>query len=245
MTYDGLLFTPDIPTVKVVPAHPDNVMRTSWPNGQIEPKNNPKVIVLHTPEEPVDDNEFTPIYFSRRIFDAQGNQRYASTHYYQDSDGDLYQMVPEKYGAIANGVQGKPYPAGTDPTISLNYQSDTIEIEGYAAGMHRTCPPGSRQWDGTRNWIISCGLRKNIPIVRARVIGHYQVSAQRTDPGTLKIDQLVTESAEVADAIIRASETQQRAIEMIARVHQALGSAWKAGDFPGVHKGFHYIGIGL
>jgi N-acetyl-anhydromuramyl-L-alanine amidase AmpD len=191
------------------------------------------VLVLHTPEEPPDDVESTPAYFA-------GANRGGSTHYYQDNDGDLYQCVPEKYGAIANGVTaGRNYPAGTNSGASLNYQSLSIEIEGYAAGMHRTCPPGSRQWLGARNWIISRALTHKIPITRQRVIGHYEVANKRTDPGTLKIDQLVQEASRVAGALVAASERELQALKFM----EALRPYWTAKDFAMMHKIFHYLGV--
>lgn len=231
MAYTGSLFTPDIPGLLVIPAHPSNLMRDRN-TGEIKPINGPRVIVLHTPEEPVDDVESTPAYFSQP-------NRSASTHYYADSDGDLIQMVPEKYGAIANGVKGRPYPIGTMSTMNLNYQSVSIEIEGYAAGMHRTCPPGSRQWGTVRSWIISCGLRHNIPITRARVIGHYEVASDRTDPGTLKIDQLVQEAAQYAQILLAAPEQARR----VEALYAILKPTLEKRDFAFLHKQLHYIGI--
>ena len=176
-----MTFAPDSPLVThVVPADPTNVLRAV---------NHPKVIVLHTPEEPSDNYESTPVYFSQP-------NRSASTHYYADSDGDLYQMVPEAHGAIANGVKGKPYPAGTDPAISLNYQSVNIEIEGYAATIGQTLT--ARQRTTVLRWIVSCATRYGIPIDRAHVIGHYEVADNRSDPGTLDIDALVREAQALA-----------------------------------------------
>lgn len=225
MTYTGQPFTPDIPGAQVVPAHVTNVIQSRT--------NVPKVLVIHTPEEPVDDYESTPSYF------ATAN-RSASTHYYQDSDGDLVQCVPERYGAIANGVKGKPYPVGTDPAVSLNYQSLSIEVEGYAAGMNRTCPPGSRQWDALRNWIISRGLTHRITIARSRVIGHYEVANDRSDPGTIRLDQLVDEAAEYAGRLLAATEAEQKALRLFAALEPLL----RARDFVALHRALHYVGVG-
>ena len=64
--------------------------------------NVPKGWVLHTPQEPADSWAYTPRYF------AEPN-RDASTHYFVSYDGDVYQCVPDRFMAIANGVIGKPY----------------------------------------------------------------------------------------------------------------------------------------
>lgn len=177
------MFTPDVPGAIVVPAEETNVLRAV---------NNPKVLVLHTPEEPSDDIEVTPYYFQRPNLGA-------STHFYSDSDGDLYQMVSVNRGAIANGVRGKPYPAGTDPAISLNYQSESIEIEGYAATISQTMPRGGPQWKAVVHWIQHRCRASGIPIDRRHIIGHYEVANNRSDPGTLDIDQLVRDAQEEGD----------------------------------------------
>lgn len=157
------------------PAHPSNYYRPNEAPYYHAP-NAPKGLVLHTPEEPADAVESTPAFF------AQPN-RAASTHYYGDNDGDLYQLVPENCAAIANGVIGKPYPTWADPTHSLNWQSLSIEIEGYAATIQDTITP--QQMDTLTTWIADCCRRFNIPCDRQHVIGHYEVSNERTDPGTL------------------------------------------------------------
>ena len=175
-------FKPDIKGAIVVPAHETNILR---------PVNEPLVLVLHTPEEPADDYESTPVWFQRPNVGG-------STHYYADNDGDLYQLVPERNGAIANGVTtGMRYPIRTNSNISLNYQSLSIEIEGFAISMHRTCRPGSRQWNLVVNWIISRCTRYRIPINRRNVIGHYEVASNRSDPGTLDIDRIVDEAFDI------------------------------------------------
>lgn len=170
-----MVFTADYPRSKVVPAHPTNVLSGS---------NNPKVIVLHTPEEPADGHPGTPIYF-------QGANRGGSTHYYSHSSGDWYQMVPEKKGAIANGVKGKPYPAGTTSSKSLNYQSVNVEIEGYAASIATTMPRGKVQWKAVVKWVLFEAKKYKIPIDRRHIIGHYEVANNRSDPGTLNIQHIV------------------------------------------------------
>ena len=174
-----MTFVADIAGVIVVPAHPQNILRAV---------NRPKVLVLHTPEEDADGIEVTPRYFAEA-------PRGASTHYYADNDGDLYQCVPEANGAIANGVTipSRSYPAGTDPAISLNYQSLSIEIEGRAATIARTLTAAQRAT--VVRWIVDCARRYGIPIDRAHVIGHYEVSNERSDPGTLDIDGIVRDAA--------------------------------------------------
>ena len=163
----------------LVPAHSTNIITSR--------RNVPKVNVYHTPEEPADDIEVTPGYFQRPNLGA-------STHYYDDSDGDLYQMVDEDDGALANGVLGRPYPADTDPSYSLNYQSRSIEMEGYAATIHLTCWRGSPQWLTAVRFCLAGHLMHGIPIDRAHNIGHYEVSVERSDPGLLDLDAIVEDA---------------------------------------------------
>ncbi len=172
------MFDPDIPSAIVVPAHETNVLRAV---------NRPRVLVLHTPEEPADERAATPIYFQTPF-------RGASTHYFASWGGNLYQLVPEANGALANGVLGKPYPADTDPAVSLNYQSLSIEIEGYAATIAETLTAAQRAT--VARWIADCARRHGIPLDRQHVIGHYEVASNRSDPGTLDIDDLIAAAKE-------------------------------------------------
>jgi len=197
MAYVQAPFVPDYPGALVVPAHEDNI---------IDAFNNPRGLVLHTPEEEADDTEVTPFYFSHRIYDAKGNQRRASTHFYHDSDGDVYQMVPVNIGAIANGLDGMPAPPWAILHISLNLQTESTEIEGYAAGMNRTCPRGSRQWNSVVRWTEARSWVNGFPLLRERVLGHYQLSNQRSDPGTLDINGIVSDAQALREIRLMAPE---------------------------------------
>lgn len=180
-------FAAEYPGAIVVPCNITNAIDARWIN-------TPKVLVLHTPEEPADDIEVTPYYFQKE------NLR-ASTTYYLDNDGDWYQMVPEKQGAIANGVINKPYPEGTNPLRTLNLQSLSVEIEGYARNMDVTMPRGSVQWNELVKWVRVKTQQYNIPLIRSRVIGHYEVSNRRTDPGKVNIDHVIEDAREGGDEV--------------------------------------------
>jgi hypothetical protein len=176
--------------------------------------NTPKVLVLHTPEEPADNVEGTPTYFSKAHYDQYGNLVPASTHYYSDNDGDLYQMVQERHFAFANGVTRgtRPYPPDTDPARSLNWQSLSIEIEGYAASIARTITPA--QLATVVAWVEDCTRRYSIPLDRAHVIGHYQVADNRTDPGTLDIDGIVRDAQALRAAKERPPEEEEEDMQI-------------------------------
>lgn len=192
MGFDNPIFTP---------AHPTNIL-TSRPNV-------PKVSVLHTPEEDADDIEVTPTYF-------QLPNRDASTHAYADSDGDYYVLVPETQGAIANGVTRltRPYPADTDPSYSLNYQSRSIEIEGRAHSIHLTCQRGSAQWQTVVRWVLDGYIDWGIPLDRAHTIGHYEVASDRTDPGLLDIDAIVEDAVALLN---QENDMTKEEVEAIAK----------------------------
>ncbi len=216
MAYVQAPFTPDIPGSIVVPADESNVRPGD---------NHPEVSVLHTPEEPADDVEVTPYYFSRQIWvsDGQGGwvQRRASTHAYADSDGDLFAMVPERYGAIANGVtSGMPYPADTQPGWSLNLQSRSLEAEGYAATIGVTMPRGGPQWNTTVRWVVAGNQMHGIPLDRAHTIGHYEVASNRTDPGTLDIDAVVEDAVRLLE---KARESDMTNYKLMIDVN---GATW-------------------
>jgi hypothetical protein len=207
MAYKQEPFTPDIPGAIVVPAHVNNVRPGD---------NHPKVNVFHTPEEKADEIEVTPSYFARNLLLADPPRR-ASTHNYISGgrgtlgDGELYQMVPEKYGAIANGVIGKPYPADTDPNISLNLQSRSVELEGYAATIHLTMPRGCKQWNRAVLWTVAGYRLYGIPLDRAHNIGHREVANNRGDPGNLDIDAIV----EDARTLLGEIEEEEKMVKLL------------------------------
>ena len=146
--------------------------------------NVPRAWCLHTPEEPADEVESTPAFFARTSVQA-------SAHYYIDNDGDIYQMVPERAGAYANAVVGKPYPAWADKSKNLNLQTLSVEIEGFAGMIHQTMLRGSVQWKALVNLMAHRCQALNIPA--GRTFGHYEVSNQRSDPGRLPIHELIVD----------------------------------------------------
>jgi N-acetyl-anhydromuramyl-L-alanine amidase AmpD len=161
----------DYPGAIWFPAHPTNYrVNDASPN-------TPKGFVLHTPQEPADSWAYTPRFF------ADPN-RDASTHYFVGYDGDVYQCVAEKDLAIANGVIGKPYPSWGNPARSLNWQSLSVEIEGYAENLHETMPIGSRQWNALVALVRDRCVHYGIPLDRWHIIGHYAVANNRSDPGS-------------------------------------------------------------
>ena len=168
-----MTFTPDYPGAIVYPAHPTNYYRPEDHSGV---PNRPRGWVLHTPEEDADNVESTPVYFA-------GANRHASTIYYLDNDGDVYQLVPERCAAIANGVIGKPYPSWADRSTSLNWQSLNVEIEGRGHTIHQTMPVGGVQFNALVRLIKHRAAAYGFPVDREHVIGHYQVSNERSDPG--------------------------------------------------------------
>lgn len=161
------MFQPDFPEAIVVPAHPTNFYNRPCV---------PKGWVLHTPEEPADQRPVTPYYFQ-----TPGIQ--ASTHYFVAFTGRVFQMVQEIATPIANGVKGKPYPPWASPALTLNAQTLSVEIEGYAANIDITLQSGSVQWQALVELIAERAWFHNIPLDRAHIIGHYQVSVDRSDPG--------------------------------------------------------------
>ena len=96
-------------------------------------------ICFHTSEESWDDYESAPHWFQ----EARAN---ASTGYYADSDGDLWQMVRDADFAWAQGARTRDLvlprpPWWRDDYISYNSCMLSIEIEGRAAPNRRYVAP--------------------------------------------------------------------------------------------------------
>ena len=188
----------DYPGAIYVPAHPNNIRPGT---------NDPRVLVWHTPEEEADAIEVTPYYFQRNLLLLDPPRRASTTIYISGGvgtlgDGQVYQCVRDSECAIANGVttqayldsigkgwlEGKEYPEGTDPSFSLNCQSLSCELEGFARTIHLTMPRGGKQWNSAVEWCESRSAKYDIPLTVERCgVRHADVSALRTDPGRLAV----------------------------------------------------------
>jgi N-acetyl-anhydromuramyl-L-alanine amidase AmpD len=169
--------TVDYPGAIWVPAHPNNY-------GGYAVGNTPRALVLHTPEEAADNDEVTPRWFQNP---AAGG----STHYYADNDGDMYQMVRDYDCPWANGNSAgvnrtwkgarDQWPPWAQVGVSLNCQTLSVEIEGRAATIGETLT--DRQFMAVVAWIRFKCDQYGIPRDRDHIIGHFEVSTDRTDPG--------------------------------------------------------------
>lgn len=188
------------PGALYVPAHPSRYYGPETGRGPCSPI----AICYHTPEEPADEIEVTPRYFQTPCTP----QHCGATRWYADNDGDLFQCVPEPWGAIANGLDGKPAPAWSKP-YSLNLQTENIEIEGYAHRLKETIT--GQQWATLLDWSVWCFLRWNIPRSPERMFGHYEVSVQRSDPGPWLLSEASGFKAEV---LYRVNEYEKKVKEL-------------------------------
>jgi len=169
----------DYPGAIWFPAHPTNMYDPAGHGGVI---NAPRAFVIHTPEEKADGYPATPHWFAQEHPDRAG-----STHYFVSFTGDTYQCVPEAWGAIANGFnpgnpQQLPYPSWAGP-FSLNWQTLSVEAEGYADSIQDTLVAGSVQWNALVELVRDRCEHYAIPLTREHIIGHYEVSTDRSDPG--------------------------------------------------------------
>ena len=98
--------------------------------------------------------------------------------------------MPERHGAYANAVIGKPYPSWAEPNLpppadNLTFQSLSISFEGHAATIHRTMVRGGPQWNAGVALVAHRAKRLRInPDNWAR---HADVSIARRDPGSLDL----------------------------------------------------------
>ena len=177
---DGILHLPDEAQLIWEPAHPTN-FATPTSGAYAGTRRRHVAVCLHTPEELADDDEITPRLFARANFDA-------STGYYADSDGDLYQMVHDSDYAFAQGTPTAqlelPRPTWwLDDYISYNTCMLSMEIEGHAATIHETMTMDSPQFQTVSAWIAFVCTKYHIPITRTYVVGHGELCTWRSDPG--------------------------------------------------------------
>lgn len=163
------------------PAHPSNFWRETDQRYADGLKRTNVAICLHTPEEDVDDVEVTPWWFQQPNVGA-------STDFYVDSDGDLYQMVGLQHFAWAQGVKKRhlllPRPVWwQDKFVSYNACVVSIEIEGRAASIGRTLTPETAQWTALVKLINHICGKYHIPRTRQYIVGHQELSSVKRDPG--------------------------------------------------------------
>ena len=199
------------------PAHPSNYF-TAASRPYSGARRRVVAICYHTPEEPWDNHEVTPAWFA----DPRAN---ASTHYYADSDGDLYQMVRDEDFAWAQGVRSDelilPRPAWwRDEYVSYNACMLSIEIEGYAHSIGETFTVGSRQFETVAAWSAFVCARYGVPIERTHHLGHSELTQQKSDPGRdFPWDALLERVRELSDPAARLREIERRLAALERHTH--------------------------
>jgi N-acetylmuramoyl-L-alanine amidase-like protein len=194
MSYD---FEPDVPDDLVFPRRVLKVAAFEGNLGGYGRPNVPRALVLHTPEEDADGIEVTPRWF-------QDPRARASTHYYADSDGDLYQMVSDADCAWAQGTHaGNRHWKGERGTlppwnegVTNNCRALSIEIEGRAATIGETL--SEAQHRTVVRWLAHKSRQYDIPLDRTHVVGHEELATDKRDPGialgTFPLDELIAEA---------------------------------------------------
>lgn len=152
------------------PAHPSNYYA--------DRACKPIALVWHEPQERADNYESTPVYFA-------SPNRDASTTYYGDSDGDLYQLVPLDRAPIANGLKNRPLPRFSDGgpefgAYSLNMQTHSVEVEGYTATIQQTMTQA--QYQGCVDLAVLTMVLYDLPRNPLRVgLAHSMLADDRSD----------------------------------------------------------------
>jgi hypothetical protein len=136
--------------------------------------NAPRGFCFHCPEETADDDPQTPRYLA-------GTTRLASYHYFVSYLGFVFQLVPEREGAYANYVTGKPYPSWANSAVNLNLQTISVSFEGFAHNIHLTMKRGGPQWKAG----VALVAHRSEALGVTNWTRHKDVSSQRSDPGQL------------------------------------------------------------
>lgn len=224
---------PDLGGIRSLPEGARTIWRPAHPSNYHAAVSRPysgatrRVIALcyHTPEEPWDNNEITPLWFE----DPRAN---ASTNYYADSDGDLYQMVRDEDFAWAQGVRRQdlvlPRPSWwRDEYVSYNVCMLSIEIEGYAREIGETFVRGSRQFETVAAWSAHVCRKYDVPIARSHHVGHSELTRLKTDPGRdFPWHALLDRVRELSDPETRIRQLERRLSALERHTHgvpQATG----------------------
>ena len=143
----------------------------------------PQMSVLHTPETPRGPDAVTP-----RLFEQPGFG--ASTHaFIQAAERPtLWLMVPLQRYAWAQGTSAKttrlPRPTWWRPAMrSYNCVGLSVEVQGHAAESGHWMTRETTQWATLVGLLAGWHTLFGYPPIRARVVGHGQLSTLRSDPG--------------------------------------------------------------
>lgn len=146
-----------------------------------------------------------------------------SAHYGISKAGDVVQWVDEKDTA---------YHAGTlvNPTSDLvrrrrprnpNGYTIGVEVEGYPDD-----DPPAVQLEVLARLVHEIAARHHIPLVRRHIIGHREVRQDKTCPGRIDVDEVVSRALDIRRALSRpAVEPDDPGIDGIDVVDTAIGVA--------------------
>ena len=145
------------------------------------PRVQPEMSVLHTPETRRGPDALTPRLFARPGFNA-------STHAFIQAGGALWLMVPMRRYPWAQGtrpaITRQPRPSWWfDAMRSYNCVGMSVEVQGHASSSGHWFHEGTAQWATLVGLLAGWSALFGYPPVRARVLGHGQLSTMRSDPG--------------------------------------------------------------
>lgn len=203
-------------------------------------------ICLHTPEETADDVESTPWWF-------QQPQANASTGYYGDSDGDIFQMVRDEHFPWAQGTRTVTNPNTRWPRprwwkssyISYNTCMLSVEIEGRASSIGRTFVVQGAQFRSVAKLVAFWCDKYDIAPTREFIVGHVELATDKTDPGTgfpwgEFMPAVQRELAALRDTVpdgLTALQLRLKAVEEALVTHAARAGAHNHAHKPGAMSG--------
>lgn len=133
----------------------------------------------------------------------------ASANYLVRLDGSVVSLVDPYLGRSAwgNGIANRPdmsnpYIAqAINAGINLNTKSISIEHEAATIDMIRHNAMPAAQQLASMSLVLQLARDFNIPVLRSRIIGHYQIDAVNRPncPGVINLDQYVTALQKMQD----------------------------------------------
>ena len=179
------LVLPDGRLVFYAPASPHNYFPAAHRSASYNRAFEPLCIVWHSAEESPDKIDVTPRYF-------QDPHAQASTLFFADSRGDLWQMVSIGDFAWAQGtpaaddrlLNSRPFWMPPEPT-SYNAFGLSIEQEFHASGdASQAFYEGSPMFDTEARWAALMHRKyPSIPLRQERWLTHMGLNREKGDPG--------------------------------------------------------------
>jgi len=136
-----------------------------------------------------------------------------SSHYCVSKTGEIWQFVSEADQAWTNGIVVNPTSTIvlSHSGINPNKYAISIEHEGFCSA-----DATESQYQTTSNLVKEICTRWAIPIDRVHIIGHHEIRSDKTCPGLINVDKIVSLASGGLSKVEQAKQKLQESINLLS-----------------------------